>query len=68
MAVKMMMMMFFWVLALCRLTGRYLCFSEMVVSTTESTWHQNPEHHHHQITFTLKMKINCSVLIHAEVT
>jgi uncharacterized protein YqhQ len=57
-----MMMMFFWVLALCRLVSRFqhfgetycqtVCFSETLESTDESTWRQNPEEHHHHHLFT----------------
>jgi hypothetical protein len=53
-AVKMMM---FWVVAPCRLVGRYhrfggmkmetVCFSETLVSTYESTRRHNPEQQHH---------------------
>lgn len=56
-------MLSFWVLALCTilcssqclvemssfsgLKMASLCFSEMLTSTYESTWYQNPEEHYH---------------------
>lgn len=38
-------MLVLWVLALCRLTGRRVCFSETSASTYKSTRRQNTEYH-----------------------
>jgi hypothetical protein len=40
-------MMFFWVLVPSSGLKMETCFSKTLTSTDQSTWRQNPEHHHH---------------------